>query len=342
MEKDVIDAIRARRRARMSLVALLAGCVFLGAVGWEYQRQQAKQLDKSVSLHPFGTGPERPLRAAQPASVPVAPGASSVLTPAAAPGAAAQQQSLALDGQALRGPATEFAPSGPFVRQEASALLLAMGPNMLSGQRAQQSLELQLALLPGLASQPRKRRQDLEVLSHVHTAPGRVDRMTDLLQENLGLDKVQSSRKFFADLPVHQLMVRMDETMTLKGPDIQRLVDGVRRMSEWRQAAVLEITKVTRTWEIEAHLADSALPAISAWLALEPGDKLKHQAMARDISLARVAHATASLDDARLWDLLQRLSRVEVATPLEWAAHAFKAETSAIVHGFQQSRSRGN
>lgn len=335
MEKDVNDAIRARRRARMGWIALVAGCVFLGAVGWEYQRQHARQLDKSVSLHPFGTGPQRP---AQPAPEPAAPGASSAPTPATAPGTAAQQPIPAPDGQALKGPAAEFAPSGPFVRQEASALLLAMGPNQLSGQRAQQSLELQLGLLPGLASQPRKRRQDLEVLSQVHTAPGRVDRMTDLLQENLGLDKVQSSRKFFADVPVHQLMVRMDETMTLKGPDIQRLVDGVRRMSEWRQAAVLEISKVTRNWDIELHLAESVLPSIALSMGLEVGDKLQHRTLARDISLARVAQATSALDDARLWDLLQRLSREEVTSALEWAAHAFKAETASVVQGFRQSR----
>jgi hypothetical protein len=160
--------------------------------------------------------------------------------------------------------------------------------------------------------------------------------MVELLHANVGAEQVQRSRKFFSDPAVHQFLVRLDESTRLKYQEVQSLAGQVSVMSDWRQTALWEIAKATHVWEVEEHVANVVGPAIMQSMGLPEISREKRRGLARNISVARIAHAIAALDDSRLWDLAQRLARPEVATPMEWAGQAFMSELPYVVQGFRE------
>jgi hypothetical protein len=330
MQQGVNEVIKGTRSRRLNLALFFAAMAFLAAVAWEHYRSAYQSESENVTLHPFGKGPQRPESGPQPAYTASVPAQAT-----SAPGARAQVAPTAPAAD-TDGPAPPMAANGAFRLQEASALMLAIGPNMMSGQRAQQSLMLLLELSPQLARMPRKQRLDLDVLAQLHTRPERSDRMVELLHANVGAEQVQRSRKFFSDPAVHQFLVRLDESTRLKYQEVQSLAGQVSVMSDWRQTALWEIAKATHVWEVEEHIANVVGPAIMQNMGLPELSREKRRGLARNISVARMAHATAVLDDSRLWDLAQRLTRPEVATPMEWAGQAFMAELPYVVQGFRE------
>lgn len=330
MQDNVNELIKGKRSRRLNLALSVAALAFLAAVAWEHYRSSYKSESENVTLHPFGKGPQRPEGSPQMARTAGVPEQT-----ASAPSVSVQVAPTAPTADS-DGPAPPMDANGAFRLQEASSLLLSIGPNMMSGQRAQQSLVMLLELSPPLARMPRKQRMDLDVLAQLHTRPGRSDRMVELLHTNVGTEQVQRSRKFFADPALQLFLVRLDESTRLKYQEVQSLTDQVSLMTDWRQAALWEIAKVTHVWEVEEHLADVVGPAIMKSLGLPELSREKRRGLARNISVARMAHATAVLDDSRLWDLAQRLARMEVATPMEWAAQAFMSELPYVVQGFSE------
>jgi hypothetical protein len=221
------------------------------------------------------------------------------------------------------------------LKYEASTLLMSLGSSQLAGQRAQQSLQMLLDLAPSLARMPRRLRVDLDLLEQAAARPGRMARMSELLHENMGVEKIERSRKFFArDDAVQQFVARLDTAVMLKPQQVRQLADGVRQMSDWRQRAVMELASLTHVWGVESHLARVVLPALIAVVGVDQVEQPQAQALARDIALARVAHATAPLDDPRLWDLIQRISRPEIESTFDWGSQAYMGEMGQIVQLF--------
>lgn len=333
----VSEAVRRRRIVQMRFGAVGAGIVFVAAVAWETYRQ-SMPTTPPVTLHPFGTSPDQPARAPAPAfaaSAPPEPAASAPSTLGTAP-ARNPGGTLISEGKDTRsdGPAPPYSASEG-LKYEASTLLMSLGSSQLAGQRAQQSLQMLLDLAPSLARMPRRLRVDLDLLEQAAARPGRMARMSELLHENMGVEKIERSRKFFArDDAVQQFVARLDTAVMLKPQQVRQLADGVRQMSDWRQRAVMELASLTHVWGVESHLARVVLPALIAVVGVDQVEQPQAQALARDIALARVAHATAPLDDPRLWDLIQRISRPEIESTFDWGSQAYMGEMGQIVQLF--------